>query len=385
MSQQHLPIITPRHQMIEGNPFIGLQYYQNSQIDALVKTLDGVRWSDELRMNCIPKNSETVQILFKTFRNIAWVDLRHLDTNRPVRKNALPEDYTSIRLTNQKYGDRKVPEEFIELLERKRYSINTARNYVSQFAAFMEYFKNTPLVSIQELQIREYLNHRISQGISTSTQNVICNAIKYYYEQVQQMPGRYYDLERPRKREKLPTVFSKEEVEAIINSIENLKHKAIITTIYSAGLRISEVINLKLIDIDSDRMVIVVRGSKGNKDRNTLLDPGCLVLLRRYWQSYVPKEYLFEGQDGFQYSKTSIQHIFKRALQEAKIKKRGTVHTLRHSFATHLVDDGIDIRVIQTLLGHNSLTTTEIYSHISNASLRRVSSPLSRLRIDFSD
>jgi len=162
----------------------------------------------------------------------------------------------------------------------------------------------------------------------------------------------------------------------IVNCIKNLKHKAIILTIYSAGLRISEVINLKIADIDSSRMAIIIKGAKGKKDRNSLLSEKLLVILRDYFKLYKPKMWLFEGQTGEQYAASSIQHIFRRACDDAKIIKKASVHTLRHSFATHLLEHGTDLRYIQELLGHSSSKTTEIYTHITHKGMEKVKSPL---------
>lgn len=162
-------------------------------------------------------------------------------------------------------------------------------------------------------------------------------------------------------------------------SFQNLKHKTIITAIYSAGLRISEAVNLKVNDIDSGRMVIRISGAKGYKDREVMLSEKLLVLLRAYYKKYKPTDWLFEGQKGGKYSTTSIQKVFKRALLKAKIPKNATVHTLRHSFATHLLENGTDIKFIQEFLGHNSIKTTQIYTHLSNSSKSTIKSPLDSL------
>ena len=182
-------------------------------------------------------------------------------------------------------------------------------------------------------------------------------------------------LERPRKGSFLPTVLSKEEVSLIIGSIKNIKHRTIISLIYSAGLRRSELTNLKLSDINSTRMLISIRQSKGAKDRVVGLSKKILTLLREYYQFYKPEHYLFEGQKGGRYSGTSINLIFQRAKKNAGITTSGGVHILRHSFATHLHESGYDIRIIQELLGHKSSKTTEIYTHISTRSIKKVISP----------
>lgn len=216
---------------------------------------------------------------------------------------------------------------------------------------------------------------------SLSHHNQSINAIKFYYEKVLKQPRTVYELERPRKERRLPMVLSKQEVQKILNQTMNLKHRAILSTIYSAGLRISEAVNLEIVDIDSSNQRIWVRGGKGKRDRSTLLSHYLLSLLRNYYKKHRPKRYLFEGPKATQYSSSSIQKIFKRAKFKAGIIKPATVHTLRHSFATHLLEDGISLRHIQILLGHNSSKTTEIYTHVSQGALANISSPLDTLEL----
>ena len=188
-------------------------------------------------------------------------------------------------------------------------------------------------------------------------------------------------IPRAKRPQKLPTVFSEEEIIALIGNIENLKHKSVLYLIYSAGLRISESVNMKIADIDSKRNIIVVRGGKGKKDRTTLLSKKLLHMLREYYRQYRPKEYLFEGQSGGKYSIKSIQKTFNAALKKSGIRKKATVHSLRHSFATHLLERGTDLRYIQELLGHNSSKTTEIYTHITSKGMDKIISPLDNLEV----
>lgn len=191
-----------------------------------------------------------------------------------------------------------------------------------------------------------------------------------------------YTIDRPRKEKMLPEVLSEEEVVQLLNATENIKHKAILMTIYSAGLRISELINLQIKDIDSKRMQIRVEQAKGKKDRYTLLGKKTLEALRKYVSEYKPKEWLFEGRNAEKYSATSIKSILRESLVKVGIKKHITVHTLRHSFATHLLEGGTDIRYIQSLLGHSSGKTTEIYTHITTKGFDQIKSPLDKLEIN---
>jgi site-specific recombinase XerD len=194
-------------------------------------------------------------------------------------------------------------------------------------------------------------------------------------------PVKTYYVQRPKKEKRLPEVLSEEEVASVLNAVENIKHKAILSLIYSAGLRLGELINLKINDIDSKRMVVNIRQGKGKKDRLSLLSEKVLLLLREYYTVYQPKEWLFEGQFFGQYSATSVQKVFRIAKAKAGIKKPATVHTLRHSFATHLLERGTDLRYIQALLGHKNPKTTEIYTHITKKGMEKIKSPFDNLNI----
>ena len=197
----------------------------------------------------------------------------------------------------------------------------------------------------------------------------------------QNLPNRFYSIERPRPEHKLPKVISKEEVAEMIRRTENIKHRCIISVLYSAGLRRGELLNLKLNDIDGKRMLITVRAAKGNKDRVTILSPFVLEELRNYFKEYRPKEFLFEGQNRKQYSAESVGSIIKASAMRAKIKKRVTPHMLRHSFATHLLEDGADLRYIQSLLGHSSSKTTEIYTQVTLNHVKNIQSPFDSLNL----
>jgi len=195
------------------------------------------------------------------------------------------------------------------------------------------------------------------------------------------MPNRFYSIERPFKTKSLPTVLSKEEVTKMLNVTGNIKHKCIIELLYSAGLRRSELLSLTLSEIDSKRMLIKVVSGKGRKDRLTLLGEHTLGNLRLYYKSYRPKKFLFEGKEGEKYSTTSVVKIVSKAAGKAGIQKKVTPHTLRHSFATHLLEAGVNLRNIQLLLGHNSTKTTEIYTHVANNLYSSIKSPIDLLNL----
>ncbi|MDZ4714579.1 MAG: tyrosine-type recombinase/integrase [Cytophagales bacterium] len=374
------PIITLRHLLLNGKKHIGIQYYPNKVIEALAKTLDDLTWSDQYAMHYIPNTQENFNRIFTVFKGVAWINCRYFLKNKPIHANALPVDLSSFKKPPKGNFHRiPCPDEYIALLEIRRYSLNTARNYISLFTEFLNFFPKKPLYEISEIDIKAYTRHIVKLGKSTSYQNQAINAIKFYFEQVLDMPQRFYEIDRPRQEQKLPGVLSTDEVLRMLKATTNLKHKAVLTTIYSCGLRLSELLALKITDIQSDRKLLLVRNAKGKKDRHTILGTKTIELLRKYYAAYRPAVYLFEGQNGGPYSAKSVQNIVKQALALAGIDRPASTHTLRHSFATHLLENGTDLRYIQTLLGHSSPKTTEIYAHVSKKSLEGIESPLENL------
>ena len=216
---------------------------------------------------------------------------------------------------------------------------------------------------------------------SASTQNVIINSIKFFYEEVLKRPREIYQLPRPQKENKLPAVFDEKEIAAIIKAADNLKHKTMLCLAYAGGLRVSEIVSLKIKDIDSARMVITIRQSKGKKDRIIMLSDKLLEMLRIYYKEYKPKVWMFEGPGKKQYSTRSVQKVLEQIKDKAGIKKEGSIHALRHSFATHLMEGGTDIMSIKELLGHDSLRTTSRYTHVSKKHIANIQSPLDKLDI----
>ena len=295
---------------------------------------------------------------------MAWVNCKYFFKDRPVNKGLIqPITLKRSSATNTDWP--QCPEIYLKKLELKRYALNTAQIYVTQFEKYINHFYPKPADELNETDIRAYLSMLNKQGFSDSSLNQAINAIKFYYELVLGMPNRFYHIERPRKKQALPKVISKEEALALVNATNNIKHRCIASLLYSAGLRRSEVLDLKITDIDSKRMLILVKNAKGGKDRYTLLGKQMLIDLRQYFKEYKPKDYLFEGAKGKPYSSTSIGVIIKRAGEKAKVRIRVSPHILRHSFATHLLESGVDLRYIQALLGHNSSKTTEIYTHVA--------------------
>ena len=266
-------------------------------------------------------------------------------------------------------------------LKLQRYANNTIKSYCGYAQVFLEQMeKYNRLDEIPISEIELFINTKVTQeNISVSYQRSLVGAIKKVFELVENQKIELNYLYPKRKVNKLPTFFSQEEVRNLLNATENLKHKAILTIIYSCGLRLSELINLKITDIKSENDLLLIRQSKGNKDRIVALPDKLLLLLREYYKVYQPKDFLFEGAKGNQYSERSVQLILKNAMNKAGVLSKGSVHTLRHSYATHLIKSGIDVRVVQELLGHNNIRTTMIYTHITDIDKKSTPSPLNFL------
>ena len=353
---EKLPNITLRHYLIQDEKCIGILYYPNKAIQSLVDGLPGMAWSDEYQVHYIKNSEENVELIFRTFRGVAWINAKYFFLNRPVStKGGQRGDISWVERRKTAEGYRVCPKEYLEKLELKRYSDSTIRTYVNCFEQFINYYQEHEVKCLDETHIKEYLSFLVRKGCSNSFINQMVNAIKFYYEIVQAMPNRFYDIERPIKEHKLPKVLSKQEVMDIISNTSNIKHRCIVSLIYSAGLRRSELLGLKLTDIDRNRMLIRVEGAKGNKDRFTILSGKLLKDLEEYYKQWKPKEWLFESPEGQSYSASSIKNIIQSAARRAGIKKTVTPHMLRHSFATHLLENGTDLRAIQKLLGRNRI------------------------------
>jgi integrase/recombinase XerD len=306
---------------------------------------------------------------------------------RVIKEAVKPETKDSRKKFSDEIHSRELTGEGIEAietlrwyLEENRYSKRTIESYTSVLEIFFRYFSMKHPDEIQQGDISDFMNEFIiKNGLSASYQNQAISAIKIYYEisgERNVVPGL---LERPRRGRALPKVFSKEEVTRILNSAGNTKHKLLLWIIYSCGLRRSEATNILLTDIDRVRNIIHIREGKGGVDRIVPVPNKVWSKYDEYMESYHPSKYLFEGQSGGRYSAESVYNVFKHALHKAGIQKEVGVHSLRHSFATHLHENGLDIRFIQELLGHKSSRTTEIYTHVSRRNLAAIKSPIEDL------
>jgi site-specific recombinase XerD len=276
--------------------------------------------------------------------------------------------------------------EYLKHLKANNYSMNTIKNYYSCFHTYL-YFCHLNKIDFEKATGKEINDYVIKIATynkhSPSTSHQMINAVKYYYKNILgiNINELIITVQRPQKNNDLPKILNKKQVETIINKCENIKHKTMMSLLYAAGLRVGELINLKVSDIDGERKLIYIRKGKGKKDRTTMLSDKLLSLMREYYKDYKPKDFLFEGQYGGGYTSSSLRAILGKACKEGKIRGKPTLHWLRHSFATHLLEGGTDIRYIQELLGHNSSKTTEIYTYVSTKNIERIKSPLDDLNI----
>ena len=272
---------------------------------------------------------------------------------------------------------------FSHYMLQRRYSPNSVKSYREALRVFLDFIEDKVPEEITNDDLEQFNHERIiKKGFSASYQNQVINALKLYFRRFH---GKQFDvskIERPKDGYKLPIVLSLDEVENILNGTKNLKHRTMLSVIYSCGLRMGELINLRIRDVDSKRMVIHIKKAKGDKDRVVPLSESTLDILRTYYLEYKPEEYLFNGDGAVQYSRSSLQSVFRQAISRSGIKKKCTLHTLRHSFATHLLEAGVNLRYIQELLGHNSPKTTMIYTHVSSEASRKIESPIERIKLN---
>lgn len=273
--------------------------------------------------------------------------------------------------------NRPAMQAYRQQLVLKSYSPNTIRTYLSEFGHLLLLLKSLPINELTPQRLKDYFLYCAQElGMKERKMNGKINAVKFYFEQVLHRPKMFFDIPRPKKPLTLPKMLNKQEIKKLFEQVQNQKHLLMLQLCYGMGLRVSEVVGIKLEHIDSQRMVVLIAGAKGKKDRYTNLPETVLQLLRTYYKIYKPKVWLFEGQYGGQYATRSVQAVFKTAMKKAGIKKSIGIHGLRHSYATHLLECGADIRFIQELLGHNSIKTTQVYTHVTAITMSKVKSPL---------
>jgi len=342
----------------------------NDILISKIKQLKGYAWSQTRKGWYTNYSIEAINIIKQVFKNDAKV---RLDSSIYKTFSIRPER----KQRNISEGNKEIIRQYVKYLKGKCYSESTIKTYFTFVADFFNYIQNTPLETLTNRTVEKFIEDVfVPRKYSVSTHRQFISAIKLFKAFYPACKIDEIQLKRPKKSKILPIVLSKEEIIDLLRYTRNLKHRAALAMIYSAGLRISELLNLQLKHIDIDRRQIIVKNSKGRRDRNIILAQSFIPLMLNYVTSYNPKIYFIEGKPYQKYSAESVRGFLKRSCIMAGINKRVTPHTLRHSYATHLLENGIDLRYIQELLGHAKPETTMIYTHVSKKDLLKIESPL---------
>jgi integrase/recombinase XerD len=388
---------------------VALKFPYNQEINDLVKKLPDARWSNRMQCWHITDNDDVIAILLQTLSKHAFIDysaLRKQDLAGRIReirserkqsmisfkkpdisaevpevdsdKEPIPGTEHNVKLSRQAEADIN---SYRLWLESHRYPPTTVRTYSFMMETFLKFVAPREASECNADDLVKIVNDYIlPRGLSYSFQNQLISAVKKFYMEICHEAIDPGSFSRPRSRHKLPNVLSKEEVKKILTAPVNEKHRVMLSVIYGCGLRRSEVLTLEPQDIDRDRMLLTIRQSKGFKDRVVPISQKLVDMVDNYLRRYRPVVYLFEGQhQGDRYSAASVEKVFKMAVQKAGIKKSITLHGLRHSYATHLLESGTDLRYIQELLGHKSSKTTEIYTHVTEKSIQKIRTPFDDL------
>lgn len=356
LDQTKLKIFTGAH---KGRDVIWIEFpYDNSIKKSLQKELPSVKWSSTEKKWYLAD-----QPFFRAQLNLPAKSY----TGKNIVPKISPVNLAELRRLQ-------------ETLQLKAYSASTIRTYSIEFAQLLYILGHFPVTDLQPNKLRDYLLYCIQTlALSENQIHSRLNALKFYFEQVLHMEKFFMEIPRPNKPTTLPKVLSEKEIQRLFDVTGNDKHRLMLQLCYGMGLRVSEVVGLRIADIDSQRMLVHVQSGKGKKDRYVPLPETILPQLRNYYKLFRPQTFLFEGQFGGQYAVRSVQAVFHQAMKKAKIRKKIGIHGLRHSYATHLLEYGTDMSFIQKLLGHNDIKTTEVYAKVANTHLAKVKSPLDRM------
>ncbi|HTN05119.1 tyrosine-type recombinase/integrase [Agriterribacter sp.] len=375
-----------------GKACIALHFAFHNTLNTILKALPCAVWSKTHKCWYIPLQEADYKAFQQAVNGRATIDTSAIREYLEERKkeprpaevvlavSSAPPNAAIGRLSEENLG---ALDKFVQHLKLKAYSASTIRTYRNEFVQLLQLLKDKPVGELTPDDLKRYMVFAMEkQGISENTAHSRLNALKFYFEQVLSKDKFFWEIPRPKKPLLLPRLLNETELTRLFNALSNKKHKAMLFTAYSSGLRVSEIVNLKISDIDSGRMQILVRHAKGKKDRYVNLSPLLLDILRQYITTYKPgpRVYLFESEQTLTaYPTRTVQQIFSNAKHNAGIRKEVGIHSLRHSFATHLLDKGTDIRYIKDLLGHFNIKTTERYLHVSKKQLVNIISPFDDL------
>lgn len=345
------------HGFLKQEAVIFIRFPYEPTLNERVRQLTGIRWSNSQKAWYVKDNDHYRQLFRLPPRQLG----KHV-------------------LAKVKEVNHPALERFIETIRLKGYSPNTENTYRNEFAQLLQLLGDIHVDTLTPERLRSYMLYCTTElKLSEAMLHSRLNAIKFYFEKVLKRENFFIDIPRPKKHSTLPKHISPRDVKKLFEATENLKHNTMLKLCYGMGLRVSEIVGLKVVHIDSGNMQALIERGKGKKDRYVNLPESLLTQLRGYFKEYRPKEYLFEGQYGGQYSTRSAQKVFKEAMKKAKINKEVGIHGLRHSYATHLMEAGTDIGYIQKLLGHSDIRTTLIYAKVTDRDIKKIKSPLDNL------
>lgn len=372
--------VTIKQSIVNQANIVVFEFQENEILLATLKNqIPNFHWNEELQAWITPYSTCLKKDLFQLLRGKYWLDY----SGMTLAPNKTPEKIKlALPLLAPLTEEHKIHlQKFKNYLLSRRYSPSTIKTYTETVSTFLRFFISKPISEINHNDLIVFNNQYIIQkNLSNSFQNQVVNAVKLFFQIIENKQLIIELVHRPRREKKLPNVLSKEEVKAILEAPKNIKHQAMLSLIYACGLRRGELLNLTLKDIQSDRNLLLIKQAKGKKDRVVPISSKLIELLRSYYKEWKPKTWLFEGQvENTQYSARSLELVLKKSLKLACINKPVSLHWMRHSYATHLLENGTDLRYIQELLGHNSSRTTEIYTHVSQRSIQLIKSPFDDL------
>lgn len=369
-------IVTFTKTTLRGTMVLVIRFKFDRELKEYLKKFNGITWSGSLGCFHIPFSKEVTNALFKYLRRRGYyIDYSALKTNKVSASTEKQVQKVSLGADIAEEVKMDI-NAFKKWMAQKRYSLNTINTYESMLLVFFRFVYPKKPNDINEKDVIAFnTDYILANGFSYTYQNQAINALKLFFRQLDAEHALPQQIERPKKSKKLPEVLSIDEVKSIIENTPNLKHKTLLSLLYSCGLRIGEALKLEIAHIDLNRKFMHIKSAKGAKDRYVPVPTQMISLLNRYINSYKPSHYVFEGQKGGRYTDVSARQVLKRSIQKVGIKKNVTLHTLRHSHATHLLENGTDLRFIQELLGHSSPKTTMIYTHVSTTSLDKIKNP----------
>lgn len=365
----------------KNKEWILLKSEYNAQLNKIFRTLNFVKFSNTHKSWYLPKNKELLKQVVEKTKTIATINTQQLKVTIAQQAQKTTQKLQVVKQGRISEYNINEFQKYLQMLTLKGYSPNTVNTYKNEFSVYLQTLGQVNANTLNPQRVKDYLQYCFDKlKLTESSIHSRMNALKFYYEQVLKRDKFFWEIPRPKKRLILPKVISEEKILQYLFTVENIKHRTILLIAYSAGLRVSEVVNLKTTDIDTDRMQIFIQNAKGKKDRIVPLSKTIKALLDVYRQEFNPQNWLFEGQTKeLAYSVRSAQIIFREACTQLKLPKNVGFHSLRHSYATHLLDNGTDVKYIQQLLGHNDIKTTLRYLHVTNKDVKKIESPLDKI------